>query len=221
MLSALRNLKSALDESLISSDEYDHERKIVLAGDFSRWTDPAADASTESKRLQHTVDTLVSMMAPEASSQVSVTHNEQLTSSLQVVTKKSKAIVKDGSILVVPRARDSGQPSILDLGVTVQEIRKDGRVNLLSEAQFKEPQALQQQFRCKYAGCSRTFARACHLANHEKKAHGMHAMEKPRSVLQMTSVRKMMSDAQARMKVEVDILQESVRSSETWCTESL
>ena len=58
-------------------------------------------------------------------------------------------------------------------------------------------------FRCSFAGCHRTFNRACHLANHEKCHKG--PMKKPRSVLEMSSVRSMMSAAQLLVQVESGI----------------
>ena len=37
MLAALRHLKTALYEGLITTDEFEIERRRILAGDLSRW----------------------------------------------------------------------------------------------------------------------------------------------------------------------------------------
>ena len=71
MLAALWHLKTALDEGLVTTGEFEIERRRILAGDLSRWTGSGADGvSAQMQRLQETVDTLVSMITPEASSQV-------------------------------------------------------------------------------------------------------------------------------------------------------
>ena len=106
-----------------------------------------------------------------------------------------------GSLCVVPRARDVGQKSVFDMGVTVDEHRSDGRVFKLTEHQFNEPQA--KAFVCSFAGCNRRFARRCHLVHHENSHKG--SVTKPRSITEMASVRALMSASQLSAALEVEM----------------
>ena len=183
MLQALRDLTTAKKEGLLTEEQYEKQHAALLAGE-QRWgSSPTPDrlASVESK-----LDQLTERLMPPPA----------LKSRARATPKLGPKYVLNGdSILQVqPVAREEGQRSILSVGVSVLEQRRDGRVFKLGESQIRKPSA--NVFRCSFAGCCRTFKLAAHLACHEKthkKAGGI--VKKPRSVLEMASMRAGLSTA--------------------------
>ena len=189
MLQALRDLATAKKEGLLTEEQYEKQHAALLAGE-QRWgSSPTPDrlAAVESK-----LDTLTERLVPPA-----FKSRDRATPKLG-----PKYVLNDGSILQVQSvARDEGQRSILSLGVTVKETRKDGRVNFLKESQVKKPVA--NVFRCSFEGCGRIFKLPAHLACHEKTHKG--SIKKPRSVLEMNSMRAQLSAARREHEDKVVI----------------
>ena len=122
----------------------------------------------------------------------------------RVKTAPAKYKTADSLIVQVqPVAREEGQRSVFSVGVVVKEHRRDGRVAQVAEPSRK-PSA--HTFRCSFAGCSRIFKLAAHLAKHEKSHKGAGALvKKPRSVLEMASMRAGMSAARREHEDKVVI----------------
>ena len=193
MLHALREVHTALKEGLISENEHGDARALIMKGDrtaIANWLPPeTASASSASSSgavcLAGKIDELLTSLHPR--------NPERLPTYTRVQDLKS--------VGVVPAARDEGQRSLLSTGVTAHERRKDGRmVQLTEESVGSRPHLL----RCSFAGCHRTFQRACHLAKHEK-SHAKAGLQKPRSVKDMASVQNMMSSAQLKAQLEVEM----------------
>ena len=181
MLQALRDLATAQKEGLLSEEEYEKQHTALLAGD-QRWgTSPTPDriAAVESK-----LDRLTDRLLPPDKTSTFKT--------AKAPTPKYKTV--DGSVLYVqPVPREEGQRSVLSMGVTVQEQRKDGRINFLRESQIRKPVA--NVFRCSFQGCGRCFTRPAGLACHEKTHKQAGAVKKARSILEMASMRAKLSTA--------------------------
>ena len=185
MLTALRNLATALKSDLLSQDEYDLQRAKIVAHDkptIMSWQNEFNPASTE---LSSKVDELLTAIRPAAGP-----------------SKGAKYVrCQDmGPASITPVARPAGQNSLLSFGVVASERRKDGRLRQLVESDL---QSRPHQFRCSFQGCHRTFSLKAHLSNHQKTHRG--EIQKARSVMEMQSMRAVMSDAQLKAAVEVDI----------------
>ena len=145
MLQALRDLKAAKEEDLLSDEQYEKQRAALLAGE-QRWgTSPTTDCLVA---MQSQLDRLAERLLPP-----------DKTSSVKTAPAKYKTA--DGRVVhVQPVAREEGQRSVFSVGVTVKEQRRDGRISQVAEPS-RRPSA--HTFRCSFAGCSRTFKLAAHL----------------------------------------------------------
>ena len=134
MLQALRDLKTAKEEGLLSDEQYDKQHAALLAGE-QRWgTSPTPDrlAAMESQ-----LDRLTERLLPPDKTS-------------RVKTAPAKYKTADGLIVQVqPVAREEGQRSVFSVGVVVKEHRRDGRVAQVAEPSRK-PSA--HTFRCSFAG---------------------------------------------------------------------
>ena len=200
MLGALRNLDAARKEGLIDDTQYEKSHAKILACDPTVWADVQRSGAGPSEetvaKLQGSVDTLMGMMKRD--SVLTATDRAKLTPQ----AKRAKLDASDGTLIVRPRAREPTQRSVFDMNVTADLVARDGRAFRLTEEQFGEPQLA--RFLCPFQGCGRRFKRECHLKNHERTHQGPRIKE-ARSVLQMQSMRSLMSAARLQNEHARDV----------------
>ena len=142
MFPALKALNTAKAEGLIEQSEYDDHRAKILGGNpeaVRLWAGQGQDTAG----LERKVDELLTAVQP--ASHGGLPRYDRT----QHMTPLARAIV--------PVAREVGQRTLLGSGVTAHLKRKDGRLERLTEEDLSSrPRA----FRCSFAGCHRTFARA-------------------------------------------------------------
>ena len=181
MLAALRALNTALTEGLVSEEEHQKERQAILGGDRERTMAWLPVEHRDTNTLETKIDSLLSALQPSSHGGLPKYERPQ-------------------EMLVKPKAREEGQRSLLNFNITAFKRQRDGRQVQLHEADLASKT---KAFSCSFAGCHRTFKRACHLKNHER-THTAAACKKPRTILQMQAMRNAMSQAQLRLQCHFD-----------------
>lgn len=205
MLSALRELKTAHAEGLLSDEEFDKERCAIMAGGAARWApDPGTSMATSEAvaELRASIDTFAAAFSPVKRAAEADAKKRKSCAPKYPAPSKFQ-ITPSGAIAAVPTAREEGQKSVFELKrpVTVQQHRNDGRVFVLGESAIKKPE--RNVLACRFVGCSKTFDRACDRARHEKIHKG--PVKKPRSVLEMNHLKQHFSAKQAEVQKLVEI----------------
>jgi hypothetical protein len=218
-LSALRELKRAFDEGLLSAVEFARHKISVLDGEeevLTKWevlgtahpvsSELLQPLQTSINSLQQSVDTLLKRPVDSSTTIAPTTRVCSVNDSRVDVcppTKRYKSNSTSSSALVAavePAApRPVGQRSLFSMGVKVGQTRADGRTIWLTEAATR-PTDLRHK--CPYRGCDQAFRRPCELSNHVKGHKGTF-MATP--LASMQALQTEMNAAQLRAAREVHV----------------
>ena len=221
-LSALRELKRALDEGFLSSAEFTRYKISVLDGEeetLSKWEvlGSARPVSSELLQplqnsissLQQSVDTLLKRPQPDSDAATTsaptttrlVTVNDSRVDPCPPAKRHKTSSLASSSITLVELAapRAAGQQSLFTMGVKVGHTRGDDRTVWLTETATRPTEL---RHKCPHRGCGLAFKRPCELANH-RKSHQRTFTAIP--LPSMACVQAQMNDAQLKAARDITV----------------